>query len=149
MRGEAAPESAGPERSCYQCAFSRRSTNVAPDKVDMTFRWTLLGFGTWLLLGSTPTTGAPSGIVIAVGDTTASSPGIATFAVTLSGVAAGGVQANNAQVDIIFDTTIFAVSATGSTACAQFAPGITDAHRDATEQSSRSRRDAAPASERH
>lgn len=83
----------------------------------MTFRWTLLGFSTWLLFGSTPPIGAASGIVIAVTDTTASAPGAATFTVTLSGVAAEGVQANNAQVDVLFDTTIFAVPATGSAAC--------------------------------
>jgi hypothetical protein len=83
----------------------------------MTLRWMLVGLGTWLLCGATPAIAAPSEIVIAVGNATASSPGTATFTVTLSGLAAAGVQANNAQVDIIFDTTIFAVPATGSAAC--------------------------------
>lgn len=52
---------------------------------------------------------ASAQIQITVGDATADAGGTATFQVTLSGVAAGGTLANNAQLDIIFSTAVFNV----------------------------------------
>lgn len=63
-------------------------------------------------------TPCPSGIVVAVGGGNATADSPFTFAVTLSGVAAGGTPANNAQVDIIFDTTFFAQLADAAAATA-------------------------------
>jgi len=59
---------------------------------------------------------ASAQIVITVSDATAAAGGTATFDVTLSGVAAGGTAANNAQLDIIFPSAVFDV-ATAAAAC--------------------------------
>ncbi len=53
---------------------------------------------------------ANAAVIITVGDATADQGATATFDVTLSGVA-GGAAANNAQIDIIFSTAVFDVSA--------------------------------------
>jgi len=58
------------------------------------------------------------GVFIGVGNANAAPGGSATFTVTLSGIAAGGVPANNAQLDIIFDTTVFAPLANAAAASA-------------------------------
>jgi len=54
---------------------------------------------------------ASAQILITVGNATAEAGGTATFQVSLSGVAAGGTLANNAQLDIIFPTAVFDVNA--------------------------------------
>ncbi len=53
---------------------------------------------------------ASAQVLITVGSATADAGGTATFQVTLSGVAAGGTLANNAQLDIIFPTAVFDVA---------------------------------------
>ena len=60
---------------------------------------------------ATPVPTPESGIFIQVGAAQAPPGGVANFTVTLNGVAAGGTLANNAQLDIIFPTAVFNVTA--------------------------------------
>jgi len=57
---------------------------------------------------------ASAQITITVGNAVVAPGGVATFEVTLNGVAASGAKANNAQLDIVFSTTAFNVTSAPS-----------------------------------
>jgi len=60
----------------------------------------------------TPVATPESGVFITIGDVTEAAPGgTANFSVSLNGVTAGGTPANSAQVDIIFPSATFDVTA--------------------------------------